>query len=181
MNRIKRVSFFFRIFFQIIFVLLPILLVLGWYQAPHALLALHGDLVIHMVPRGIPVPQPLSETTRLLGFLISLIPTAIEMLVLYFLIRLFKLYEKGEIFSIKSVHYIRNVGYTMLIGQVINPIYDALLSTTLTWSNPPGHRLAVVLFTGKNIGTIFIALLVILVSWIMAEGCKLNEEQQLTV
>lgn len=180
MNRIKRVSFIFRIIFQILFVLLPILLILGWYQAPNALLALHGDLVIHMIPRGIPVPHPLSGTTRLLGFCISLIPTIIEMLVLYFLIQLFKLYEHGEIFSVTSVNYIRNVGYTLLIGQVINPFYDALLSMALTW-DLPGQRTAIFLLTGKHLGIIFIALMVILISWIMAEGCKLNEEQQLTV
>lgn len=181
MNRIKRVSFFFRVFFQFLFVLLPVLLIFGWYEAPHALLTLHGDLVIHMVPRSIPLLHPLSSTTKFLGFLISLIPTCIEMLVLYFLIKLFKLYEKGEIFTLNSVNYFRNVGYMLLIGQVVNPFYDALLSAALTWDNPPGHRIAVVIFNGKNIGIILIALLVILISWVMAEACKLNEEQQLTV
>jgi len=51
----------------------------------------------------------------------------------------------------------------------------------LTWRNPPGHRFASITLIQTNIGVILVALMVILISWIMLEGCKIREEQQLTV
>jgi hypothetical protein len=116
-----------------------------------------------------------------MGFSLSLIPAGIEMLVLYFLSKLFRLYETGEIFSINNVRYIRNVGYALLAGQVFYPVYEGLMGIILTMNNPSGHRFAKVSFTQTNVGILLVALLVILISWIMAEGCKLREEQQLTV
>ena len=182
MNKIKRVSLCFRVLFQIVFCLL-FLQVLGvgvtWVIAPHILSFLDGNIVFSLP--NYPVLHPLSITTRLLGFLLSIIPIGIGILVAYFLVKLFQLYEQGEIFSLKNVIYIRNIGYTLLIGQLFNPLYDALMSLLLTWSNPPHHHLVQVTVNGTNVGILFTSLLVILISWIMAEGHKLLEEHELTV
>jgi hypothetical protein len=112
-----------------------------------------------------------------------MIPLGFELLTLYFLIKLFKLYEQGEIFSIRNVNFIRKTGYTMLIGQLINPVYQVLISVTLTWHNKLHGvpRYATIAFDGTSVGIILTSLMIILISWIMAEGCKLREEQQLTV
>jgi hypothetical protein len=104
-----------------------------------------------------------------------------ELYILYSLIKLFGLYSKGEIFSVNSVKHIRNIGYALLITQIVNPLYEGLMGLALTWHNPHGHRFASVTLNQTNLGIIFVALIVILVSWIMAEGCKLREEQQLTI
>ena len=106
---------------------------------------------------------------------------SIELYILYSLIKLFKLYEKAEIYSINSVRYIRNIGYALIITQLVNPIYEGLMGVALTWHNPTGHRFASISLDQTNIGIVLVALLVILISWIMAEGCKLREEQQLTI
>jgi hypothetical protein len=182
MNKIKRVSLFFRLLFQIMFVVLPLLLIVAWVVAPSAI-NLFG-LDINLFPaHSYPILHPLSVTTKVLGFLISMIPAGAGLFVLYFLIKLFSLYEKGEIFSILNVTYIRNVGYTLLIGQLVNPFYDAFMSLALTWGNPPhqGLRFVTITVDGTNVGIFLTALLVILISWIMAEGYKLREEQQLTI
>ena len=72
----------------------------------------------------------------------------------------------------------------LLVGQlIINPIYEGLISMLLTWDNPAhqGLRIAKIGFDQTNLGILFTALLVILISWIMAEGYQLREEQQLTI
>ena len=127
--------------------------------------------------------MPLTTTTKILGFVVNLIPTGVQLFVLYFLIKLFRLYEKSEIFSLENVRYIKKVGYTLLIGQLINPIYEVLMSVTLTWNNylHGVPRYAVITFNGTNIGILLTALMVILISWIMAEGCRLRDEQQYTI
>lgn len=188
MNKIKKVSLFFKILFQILFIALPITLMIGWVNAPKPLVTLGGTINMSLIPHaylpnetGPVILHTLSATEKMLGFLVSTIPLCIELFILYFLIKLFQLYEKGEIFSSKNVQYIRKIGYTLLIDQCINPFYQALMGVVLTLHNPPGHRFAAVTLDQTNMGILLTALLVILISWIMAEGCKLREEQQLTI
>jgi len=202
MDKIKRVSLFFRIIFQIIFVVLPISLVITWLYAPddlaltsfiklNAIPASYSGLHTYTTPgihtytnQGVlkkAILHTLSTNEKVLGCLVSAIPMAIEMCILYFLIKLFKLYESEEIFSLNHVRYISNIGYALLIDQLIEPFYQFIMGLILTMHNPPHHRYAAIVLGQTNIGILLTALLVILISWIMAEGCKLREEQQLTI
>ena len=195
MNKIKNVSLFFRIVFQIILIGLPILLIASWIYAPDELVLLAGFVKLNAIPptysgmhlytpQGLPekaILHTLSANEKIWGFLISAIPMLVEMFVLYFLINLFKLYEHGEIFSLHHVKYIRNIGYALLIGQLIEPFYQFAMGFVLTIHNPPHHHFAAITLGQTNIGILLAAFLMILISWIMAEGCKLREEQQLTI
>jgi len=183
MNKIERVSLFFRVLFQLLFIALPILLMIAWSNSPDSLVLMGGIIDMSFIPRAYShaILHVLSPEERLLGFVISAMPMVVELYILYSLIKLFKLYEKGEIFSINNVRYIRNIGYSLLATQIINPFYEGLMGVALTWHNPHGHRFATVTIDQTNIGILFASLIVILISWIMAEGCKLREEQQLTI
>jgi hypothetical protein len=181
MNKIKHVSFFFRIFFQTVFIITPIALIITWIKIPEPLLLLNGIKISMIQTDEYPILHILTLNTRFLGFLLSLIPTSVELVILYFLIRLFRLYESGIVFTMANVLYIRNIAYALLIGQLIHPIYEGLMGLILTWGNPPGHRFASVSFSEANIGIILMAFFVILISWIMAEGSQLAEEQKLTI
>lgn len=141
----------------------------------------HAPLAISFIPDDLKVLHTLSPETKFLGFLISLIPTGISMFIFYFLIKLFGLYERGQIFSTPSVKYIRNIGITVLVGELVNPIYLALISAAMTWNNPAGERLSTISISGTNVAMVITAVLIILISWIMAEGHKLQEEQKYTV
>jgi hypothetical protein len=69
----------------------------------------------------------------------------------------------------------------MLVGQVVNIIYEALISFALTFHNPAGHRVVVAGFDNLDVYNILTATMIIVISWIMAEGCRLQEENQYTV
>lgn len=204
MNRIKNVSFFFRVIFQLIFIALPILLILSWSYAPNELVFLAGFIKLNAIPANylglhtysmpgmhflpsencVNVQALLHTITRgekIIGCLVSAIPLAVNMFVVYSLIKLFNLYEKGEIFTINHVTYLRNIGYALLAGQIIQPFYQFAMGIVLTLNNPPHYRYASISLDQTNIGILLTALLVILISWIMMEGCQLREEQQLTI
>lgn|SRR3990167_8408505 len=182
MQKIQQVSKFFRWLFQIMCIALPVLLVIFWVNAPSPIELVRHAFVINYIPESIKIFHTLSDRERFFGFLISLMPLAVNLFILYFLIQLFKLYEKCEIFSLKNVQYIKYIGYTLLIGQfIINPVYEAILSAMLTWHNPQGERMAMISFTGTNLGIVLTALLIILISWIMAEGYKINEDRKYTI
>lgn len=183
MQKIQRVSFLFKILFQTAFILLPIILAFFWYRAPLPLEFFNGSISMSFIPKSILAinHSPFTLNIKILGFLISLIPTAIVEFILWFLIKLFTLYEQAEIFTLQNVKYIRNIGCTLLVGQILDPIYQVLLSATLTWQNTPGQRLATITLGGTDAGIVLVALFTILISWIMAEGCKLREEQKYTI
>jgi hypothetical protein len=188
-SKIQRVSFFFRVLFQVAFVVLLAAEILTWLNAPASLHALkvYGFFMIpenYFTNLAMPqhlMPQTFTAMTKLLGFLVSMISTGVKLVLFYFLIRLFKLYERGEIFTLANVRYIRNIGYTLLVSQLIIPLYQGLIGIVLTRQNPPGQHFAMFGIGTDNLGVLFMSLLIILVSWIMAEGCRLREEQQLTI
>lgn len=195
MEKIRRVSLYFRMIFQLIFIALPVLLIVSWIYAPESLVLLHGIIHLDAIPanysgmhvfssQGEPekaLLHTLSVSEKILGCLVSAIPMIVNMFILFMLIKLFRLYEKGEIFTVNNVKYLRNIGYALLIGQLIDPAYQFVMGIVLTLHNPPHHRFASITLDQTNIGIVFTALLVILISWIMLEAYKLREEQQLTI
>lgn len=183
MNRIQRVSLFFRIVFQLIFVALPILVIVAWSQAPDQVAFFNHVFTLDAVPDAYrqAILHPLSTSEKIYGFLLNCVPLIIELFILYSLIKLFRLYEHNEIFSLNNVRHIRNIGYGLLAYQIVDPFYQGLMGVILTMNNPHGHRFASVTLDQSNIGIILTALMVILISWIMAEGCKLREETLHTI
>lgn len=180
MNNIKQISHFFRLLFQAAFVFIPLFQLYYWLNAPYPF-GQNSFIVTEIIPSYLNIPPIFSAQTKFFGFLISCIPNGISMLVLYFLIRLFKLYEKAEIFSLQNVDYMKNIGYLLLASELCSPIYQALMSYTLTLHNPPGSRQIYFNFGMGDLQFTIIAIIIILVSWIMAEGCKLREEHDFTI
>lgn len=187
MDRIKRVSLFFRVIFQVLIVVMPIVFVVSWliHQGSMSI----GGVTASFIPsqytvtgaEGGVLAHPLNALEIFMGMAVSAIPLFIELYIVAMLVRLFRLYEKGEIFSINNVHCIRNMGYGLLLYQFVNPVCEALMGFILTWRNLPGHRFASISLDQTNVGILFIAFFMILISWVMAEGCRLHEDQQLTI
>jgi len=80
------------------------------------------------------------------------------------LFALFQLYARGILFSAKNVMIIRVFGYCTIIDWVIDyqmqgNLHDMSLSMT----------------------PLFVGLLIIFIAWVMDEGRKIREEQELTV
>ncbi len=181
-HKIQLVSKIFRWLFIFFFVTILASSIWFWVGAPKAVGFPSIGLVLQYWPYHIPLLHTLSPMEKFIGFLIQALPMFINLFILYCLIRLFRLYEERVFFEMDNVRYIKRIGFALLIGQLlINPITEFLLSFAMTFHNPPGHRIAFVSFSGTNAGIVMASILIILISWIMSEGHKLNEEQQYTV
>ena len=99
MNKIKKVSKFFRIFFQILFIVIPLGTLVSWL-----LLNTSYDIFtsIGVGQNIVSGPVTVNLLTRVLGIAISCLPVGIILFGFYQLIKIFKKYEKGEIFSINN-------------------------------------------------------------------------------
>ena len=185
MNKIKRVSQLFRFFIFLVFILVPLLEVLFWIQAPTPLslgnIFSGTGIAVTFIPKAIDILHPFTVANRVNGFLVSLIPVAMIMLICYYLMSLFKLYQEGTIFSLKNVKLIKKIGLTLSISQLVQPFYQFLLSMSMTWDNPIHQRYGFIQLNQTNIAILMVGLILILISWIMAEGHKLKEEQDYTV
>ena len=181
-KKIKQISRVMRLLLQIVFIALPVILAYAWWYKPLGLhippsLSGHSSFIISFIPKGLAIMHPLTVMDKVYGFLICLLPLGVMLTILFFMIKLFGLYAQGRIFSIANVQCLKLSAITLLIWEfILQPIYQILLSATLTWHNPPGHRVATLTLSGIDMLLVFSAILVWLIAWIMAEGVKILEE-----
>lgn len=177
MTKIQRVSGILKELFHIGMWVLPVLLIAGWVLGPDIYLGTHQFGVgFSAFPRHVEVMQPITTQTRLLGFLVGLMPTLVTMYLLYCLRQLFACYGRGEIFTLRTVRYIRNIGITLLVQVLVEMIYIVLINYVLNGMNTLHLN-----FSSVNISVVLLAVLIIINSWIMSEGYKLHQEQELTI
>ncbi len=82
---------------------------------------------------------------------------------------------RNEIFTLKNSFIMRKIGVTLLVKQIILPLY---INMTAILFHHPIHTTG---FYESDFESIILALIIILNSWITAEGHKIKDEQQLTV
>jgi len=78
--------------------------------------------------------------------------------------RLFKLFERGIFFAVENVRHLKTLG--LVVAGC------GLVQTLLEWLSPAKNL---------SLNLLVLGLLIVLISWIMDEGRKLQEEQALTV
>jgi hypothetical protein len=183
MQKIQRLSRYFKWLFQASFVIITLLYLSFWgyfviYNSwPFSNVLQH----LNHLSSHHPLPSIYDIKTRILCATVSLIPLTVTLIINALLIRLFALYQQGKIFAYKNVRTIKHIGYMLLISQGANIIYQVLFSIVVTWQYGPGHRLASFQLSGTSISMIITACIVILISWVMAEACKLQEDSQYTI
>jgi hypothetical protein len=111
------------------------------------------------------------------------------------LAQLFRLYENGSIFSGQTIHCIKMLGIICVIGWMILlavrftprldvPVRPTRAGATVVSVQTFHYRVGFLSFdfgTGIDFGLLFVGGTVILIAWIMDEGRKMQEEQELTV
>ena len=181
MERIAKVSRILRIVFLVIMLALPVITLVHWLffseLLDHNIISKVHDVNLN----AITIQRPITAEVKVLGFLVSLIPVSIDMIILMYLYKLFGLYVRGDIFTAKNVFFIRRLGYTILIGQALSPFIQCLMTLAMTFSNQPGQHMISLGLSDSNISQILIAFMIIIVAWIMDEGRKLQEEQTLVI
>lgn len=173
-NRIQRVSGTFRLLFTVLIFFIPVMTLMYW-------------MLFNYLPAGfttelpVAVSQDLPFLTLLLAFLVNLIPVSVAVYGAISLRELFKLYERAIVFSERNVNCFRRLGYTLISWVFANLIFVVLISVVLTFNNLPGERVVVAQFGSSDVVTLIIGAIVLLVSWVMEEASRLENEQAHTV
>jgi hypothetical protein len=189
MNKIKKVSSTVVILLTLAIIIYPILSLEplirsygfnlnypeSWLVTNHATIkTIHGEM--NLYEHSLPL---ISKLIISFASIMTLSPT---IFIFYYLRKIFCNYKKGNIFTLSNSKYYRNIGWILIVESlIIFPIYNALTSLAVTLPNLPGKRVVQVSFGTDNFGYIIIGLMIIVISWVMMEANKLEEDHKFTV
>ena len=123
----------------------------------------------------------LPALTRALALLVSMLPMSIAIYTLITLKVLFSLYAQGVIFSARNVTCFRRLGFALIAWVIATTLFTPLISGVLSYGAAAGKGVIVAKFGIEEVIMLIISGVVIVVSWAMNEGCKLKDEQALTI
>ncbi len=169
LQRIRRVSRAMMHLCSASFVLIPAALAFGWANF---------ELLRHAPPlAGLQIDgSGPSGWFLVFGYAVSLAASAILLFGLWRLRRLFQLYSDGRIFTVENARCLSSFAWTLVVFAMTKPLFGAALSVLVTWHNPPGQRALAISFGSGEIGVAFVGVLLLVIAWIMREGCRMAEE-----
>ncbi|NVK17341.1 MAG: DUF2975 domain-containing protein [Methylocystaceae bacterium] len=182
MTKIQKISRLARLCFQGLIVLLPLCVCYYWLtiNTAYDYLGLYGIIDLDLDVAGL-TQVPLSVTTRFLALGVSLTLCAILMQALTLLVRLFKNYERQDIFSYENAVLYTQLGRIIFYWVIGSFIYNAVLSVILSFNNSPGERVLELTFTGVDVMTLVLGVIVLVISWVMKEAYEISEEHRQTI
>tara|TARA_B110000977_G_C10765120_1_gene372310 strand:- start:43 stop:588 length:546 start_codon:yes stop_codon:yes gene_type:complete len=181
MNKIEKISHRYVITFQIAFFMTIVGMIYFWstYMTSYDIFTQYGFGLSDGYANIIQVE--LSVKTRIIAFLVSMLPCSIILYGISQLIILFKEYKKGVIFTVKNVKIYKKLAYSLYFWVVAGILYDILISLALSFNNPPGHRFITISFQGLDIVAILIGTIVLMISYVMNEALILSENDKFTI
>ena len=172
--RIQRVSHKFKLLFIALIFIIPLTEFMLWLlynQLPN-----NHFFLLHDQVQG-----ELSLSVRMQLFLASLIPIGILTYGVFILTKLFGLYEKKIVFSAKNVRHYRRLGVVAISWVISKVIYLPICSIIISF-HQSDNKLSISLgLQSVDLFVLVTGAIVILVSWIMDEARRLEEEQAYTV
>jgi len=183
MNKIKTVSFYVARFFDFLVIALPIFIIL---QFMFFGTELYLALIYVMEPTSVATLPDFevawTPMTRFIGCASQLVEGFLISSIFYLLAKIFHAYELGQIFTINNARYYYRIGQLLFFDALlIKPISQALWTFAITCNNPAGQRFIRVSLGTPHVFAMLLGLLVILISWVMIEGSRIQEEQQLVI
>lgn len=167
--------------FNFLLAAIPLAIMLQWILLP--VNSIYGDQYI-ITPIG-PVDLQNIDWTPLLktlGFLSDVLSVVPYLMALVILRSVFIKYLNGSIFSSYNANQFKKLGIIALSNALIfAPLSYTLMILATTLSNPPGQRFLSLQFGSLNLASIFLGLILIVVSKVMVQATSIHEDQQLTI
>lgn len=123
----------------------------------------------------------LSNSMLLLGFLVSLLPISVALYALVTLKELFQLYARGIMFSVENVQQFRRLGFSLFAWVIAVTLFAPLISIVMSLSSSLPDRQIVAQIGIVDVLTLAIGGIFLIISWVMNEGRKMEDEQAHTI
>ncbi|MFA0176447.1 DUF2975 domain-containing protein [Vibrio lentus] len=127
----------------------------------------------------IEVSLPLSTARSLIGYFPSMISTMLTVALLWQLIVLFRLYEKGIVFEFQNTVCFKKLSYLLIATPFVELLMDALLSFTLSYND--GSWDSSFTIDDSDITMMIIGFIVRFIAVVMEKAAVLQAESELTI
>jgi len=188
MTRIQKVSWYLLIMCNFLLIFLPLFILSLWLFIETAPMkeAISKGIFFDLVktPEGAVNLCTICWTplTKFIGFIGTFIGDLPILLGLFVLKPVFQNYKRGEIFNVFNALQYKYLGWLFFLNALLTrPLSNMLQVLAVTLTNPPGHRYITIEYGTPNIEALFCGALVIVISWVMVEGYKLQEEQKFVI
>ena len=119
--------------------------------------------------------------SRLLGMAVDSIGLVFLCMALFTIIALMERLKHGETFSSNVAGLFARLSKTMFAWAVCTPFIRMVLSCITTMHNQPGHRMIAISLGTHDLVNILIFGFFMVIAWLVHEGSRLQNEQDLTV
>ena len=191
MNKIQKMSDYLLITFNVLLISVPLLVLIQWFFIELKTADIHPLInFFGLFERAIQTPEGFVNLSavswtfwsKLLGLCADVIGLLPFLTSLFFLKKIFKNYQKGEIFSTTNAIHYKKCGWLFFLDALIVKSFShTLMVLAVTITNAPGHRYINIHFGTPNLEALFMGVLVIVISWVMLEARKLHDEQRFTI
>src|SRR3990167_1007054 len=184
MNKIKVTSFYVARLSNFLVFAIPVFIIFQWALID-VITFLQNFLVSSSfssvtTPEGIVNLHNVSWTnlTKIIGCCAQLIEASPFIGIFWYLSQLFYCYENDKIFTMQNAQNYYKIGKLLLFDAFLaQPISGGLWLLAVTLSNPVGQRYISISLGSSNFVSVFAGLFIILISWVMIEGSKIQDEQ----
>ena len=112
---------------------------------------------------------------------LPLAETLVTTLICWTLFAVFSQFQAGQLFTIQVVWQLKRLGLLLMLKPVIEVFYTNLLLLTIRLLGMVESVSLTFGFGSDDLKVFTVGLMVFAISWVMAEGLKLREEQELTI
>lgn len=168
-ERIAKVSAVMRGICGVAMAAIPAVLATFWALAPLE--------AIRELPGVTFAVAALPPSSRLLAFLVVMVPSGVSMYGLAMLRRLFDTYRQGRIFDAGNARSLRAFAISVLVAAAAKILLvTPALSLVLSFHNAPGTRALALSFSSDDLATLFVGAVLMVVAWTLAEAHRLAED-----
>ncbi len=168
MDRIRSVSRIMRFACLIAAALLPIALAALWLTP--------GSSPVFDGIDSATVTENLTFLKRALVFALALIPTALAVMALLRLSRVFAGYAAGRVFTQDAIDGLRATAWFAVWATAARIAVTPLVSVALTYDNAPGQRMVTLAISSDNIFGFVFALTLLVIAWVMSEARRIADD-----
>ena len=179
MKKIQQTSHILYLFFKLLTWSLPIIMTYLIFFKIDAML--YYGMFEEIIPTSKIHSMDYSLIHRAVIFIIQLLPLSMTIAICHKLAKLFHLYEQGLLFEIENIKIIKQISIFMIIGELVQLIYQPLMTAALSFINPAGQRFASLSLGSTNASTLITAFIILIASWIVKEANQIKNDAQLTI
>lgn len=115
---------------------------------------------------------------RLVAFFFALAPAGFTVWALWSLMRLFRGYAVGDVFSYRALRHLNHVAVALFASVILGFVMQLPITLLLSWYKGAGHRALSIGIGSHEIAGLFLAGAVLVIARVMAEARRVADENE---